>query len=62
MAQVYRVRILGRATNLDRQDAVIMFHRGKSFEHLQQSLNDIENDAVLLSVAMWILFDVSCLL
>jgi hypothetical protein len=56
MAQLYRMRIFG---GIPTKDPVVIFHRGKTFEYLQQSLNDIENDAVILSIVLWIFLDVS---
>jgi hypothetical protein len=42
-----------------REDKTVLGHRGKAFEYLQQDLSDISNEAVVLSMALWILVDVS---
>jgi hypothetical protein len=56
MAQLYRMKALG-IDPLD--DSIILFYRGQSFHYLQQSLVDITNDAVVLTIVIWILIDVS---
>jgi hypothetical protein len=56
LAQMYRMRLRG---GVPTKDPVIMFHRGKTFQYLQQSLTDIEDDAVIMSIVLWIFLDVS---
>jgi hypothetical protein len=56
MAQLYRTMSLGGDPG---EDTLIFFHRGKTFQYLQRTINDVENDAVVLSIIIWILLDVS---
>jgi hypothetical protein len=42
-----------------KSDRIVLGHRGKAFEYLQQDLSNVRNDAVVLTMALWVLIDVS---